>query len=59
MPRSGIPAPKWAHTFISVCTKPDFFVARSLPFVVDSYTMAGSVDFDASEGDRVAITGFA
>jgi Peptidase family M23 len=44
------------HLHFGLHDKPDFFVARSLPFVFDSYTMTGSVDFDASEGDRVAIT---
>ena len=32
------------------------FTGRSLPFVIDSYTLAGTVDFKASQGDTVAVT---
>jgi hypothetical protein len=44
------------HLHFGLHDKPDFFVAKSLPFVIDTYTMAGSIDFEASEGNRVAIT---
>jgi murein DD-endopeptidase MepM/ murein hydrolase activator NlpD len=44
------------HLHFGLHDKPDFFVAKSLPFVFDSYTNVGVVDFDASEGDRVVIT---
>jgi hypothetical protein len=43
------------HLHFGLHDKPDFFVARSLPFVIDNYTIAGSVDFETSKGDRVTI----
>jgi len=30
---------------------------RSVPFVLDSYTLVGTVDFATSEGDHLVITG--
>ena len=31
------------------------YAGRSLPFVFDSFTLVGKVDFDASEGARFVI----
>jgi hypothetical protein len=36
--------------------RPDLSIGRSLPFVIDNYTLAGAVDFKASQGDTVALT---
>jgi peptidase M23-like protein len=44
------------HLHFGLLNRPDMFTARSLPFVIDSYTLAGSVDFKASKGDTLAIT---
>jgi hypothetical protein len=41
------------HLHFGLSDKPDFFSGRALPFVFDSFTIAGMVDFDASEGDHV------
>jgi Peptidase family M23 len=43
------------HLHFGLSDKPDFFAGRSLPFVFDSFTLVGAVDFDISEGDRVVI----
>lgn len=43
------------HLHFSIADKPDFGTGRSLPFVFDSFTSVGSVDFDASKGDRLVI----
>jgi hypothetical protein len=43
------------HLHFSIADKPDFVTGRSLPFVFDSFTSVGSVDFDASKGDRLVI----
>jgi hypothetical protein len=32
------------------------FTGRSLPFVIDSYTLAGTVDFAAAKGDTIPVT---
>ena len=32
------------------------FTGRSLPFVIDSYTLAGTVYFKASQEDTLAVT---
>ena len=44
------------HLHFSLLNRPDLFTGRSLPFVIDSYMLAGSVDFKASQGDTLAIT---
>ncbi|MGE5213769.1 MAG: M23 family metallopeptidase [Nitrospirota bacterium] len=44
------------HLHFGLLNRPDIFTGRSLPFVIDSYTLAGTVDFKASQGDTVAIT---
>ena len=43
------------HLHFGLSDKPDFFAGRSLPFVFDSFTLVGAVNFDTSEGDRVVI----
>ena len=43
------------HLHFGLSDKPDFFAGRSLPFVFDSFTFAGVVDFDTSKGDRLVI----
>ena len=43
------------HLHFGLSDKPDFFAGRSLPFVFDRFTTVGSVDFDASKGDRLVI----
>ena len=57
----GTPALPTVLTCISgFYDKPDPSAGRSLPFVFDSLTLVGAVDFDASKGDRVVMTtGFA
>jgi murein DD-endopeptidase MepM/ murein hydrolase activator NlpD len=44
------------HLHFGLLNRPDMFTGRSLPFVIDSYTLAGSADFKASRGDTVVIT---
>jgi hypothetical protein len=36
--------------------RPDIFTGRSLPFVIDSYTLAGTVDLAAAKGDTLPVT---
>jgi hypothetical protein len=43
------------HLHFSISDKPDFFAGRSVPFVFDSFTAVGAVDFNVSEGDRPVI----
>jgi hypothetical protein len=43
------------HLHLGLLNKPDPLVGRSLPFVFESFTLAGAVDFDASKGDRLVI----
>jgi murein DD-endopeptidase MepM/ murein hydrolase activator NlpD len=44
------------HLHFGLLNRPNLFTGRSLPFVIDSYTLAGTVDFKASQGDTLAIT---
>jgi hypothetical protein len=44
-----------AHLHFGLLDKPDPIAGRSLPFVFDSFTLAGAIDFDASKGDRLVI----
>ena len=44
------------HLHFGLLDKPDPIAGRSLPFVFDTFTLAGVVDFDKSEGDRLVIT---
>ena len=43
------------HLHLGLIDKPDPIAARSLPFVFDSFTSVGAIDFDASQGDRLVI----
>jgi hypothetical protein len=43
------------HLHFGLSDKPDVFSGRSLPFVFETFTKVGDVDFDASEADRVVI----
>jgi hypothetical protein len=43
------------HLHLGLIDKPDAITGRSLPFVFDSFTLAGAIDFNASNGDRLAI----
>jgi len=43
------------HLHFGLLNRPDMFIGRSLPFVIDSYTLAGTVDFKASQGDTLAV----
>src|SRR5439155_3518593 len=43
------------HLHFGLLNRPDMFTGRSLPFVIDSYTLAGTVDFKASQGDTLAV----
>jgi hypothetical protein len=43
------------HLHFGLLDKPDPIAGRSLPFVFDSFTLVGAVDFDKSEGDRLVI----
>ena len=44
------------HLHFGLLNHPDLSTGRGLPFVIDSYTKAGTVDFVASKGDQVVIT---
>src|SRR5215471_18116529 len=44
------------HLHFGLLNRPDLFTGRSLPFVIDSYTLAGTVDIKASQGDTLAVT---
>ena len=43
------------HLHLGLIDKPDVIAGRSLPFVFDSFTLVGAIDFDASKGDRLVI----
>jgi len=43
------------HLHFGISNKPDLFAGRSLPFVFDSFTSLGTIDFDASKGDHLVI----
>jgi hypothetical protein len=43
------------HLHLGLLDKPDPIAGRSLPFVLDTFTLVGAVDFDKSEGDRLVI----
>jgi hypothetical protein len=43
------------HLHLGLIDKPDPIAARSLPFVLDSFTSVGAIDFDTSKGDRLVI----
>jgi hypothetical protein len=44
------------HLHFGLLNRPDLSTGRSMPFVIDSYTLAGTVDFKASPGDTLAVT---
>lgn len=44
------------HLHFGLLNRPDIFTGRSLPFVIDSYTMVGTVDLKAAQGDTLAVT---
>ena len=43
------------HLPLGLLDKADPIAGRGLPFVFDSFTLVGAVDFDKSEGDRLVI----
>jgi len=45
-----------AHLHFGLLDRPDIFTGRSLPFVFDRFTLAGTVDFATAEGDTVVIS---
>jgi hypothetical protein len=44
------------HLHFGLLDKPDLFAGRSLPFVLDRFTLVGTVDFEASEPDHLVIS---
>ena len=44
------------HLHFGLLNRPDIFTGRSLPFVIDSYTLAGTVDIKASQRDTLAVS---
>jgi murein DD-endopeptidase MepM/ murein hydrolase activator NlpD len=46
------------HLHFGLSNKPDFFAGRSLPYVFDSYTTVGVIDFDGA-GSPGDLAGFA
>ncbi len=43
------------HLHFGISDKPDLIAGRSLPFVFERFTVAGTIDFATSEGDRLTI----
>ncbi len=43
------------HLHFGLLDRPDPLAGRSLPFVLDRFTLTGTVDLDASEADRLII----
>jgi hypothetical protein len=43
------------HLHFGLIDRPDAIAGRSLPFVFDSFTLVGAIDFDASKRDRLVI----
>jgi hypothetical protein len=43
------------HLHFGLLDRPDIFTGRSLPFVLDRYTLAGTVDIANAEGDELVI----
>jgi len=44
------------HLHFGLLDKPDLFAGRSLPFVLDRFTLGGTVDFETSEADNLVIS---
>jgi hypothetical protein len=40
---------------LGLLNKPDGIAGRSLPFVFESFTLTGDVDFEASKEDKLVI----
>jgi len=54
--RVGISGPSTGpHLHFGLSDTPDFSVRRSLPFVFDNFTLAGTIDFTTSKDDRLMI----
>jgi murein DD-endopeptidase MepM/ murein hydrolase activator NlpD len=47
------------HLHFGLLNKPDPITGRSLPFMFDSFTLDGAVDFETSKGDRLVIRPYA
>jgi murein DD-endopeptidase MepM/ murein hydrolase activator NlpD len=43
------------HLHFGLLDKPDLFVGRSLPFVLEAFTLVGTVDIAAVTGDELEI----
>ena len=43
------------HLHFGLLDKPDLFAGRSLPFVLERFTLVGNIDFDTSTGDHLVI----
>ena len=43
------------HLHLGLLDKPDPIAGRSLPFVFDSFTLVGAIDFGASKADRLVV----
>jgi hypothetical protein len=43
------------HLHLGLLDKPDSIAGRSLPFVFDSFTLVGAVDFNSSKEDKLVI----
>ncbi len=43
------------HLHFGLLNRPDIFTGRSLPFVFDRFTLAGTVDIASAEGDTLVI----
>jgi hypothetical protein len=43
------------HLHLGLLDKADPIAGRGLPFVLDSFTLVGAIDFDKSEGDQLVI----
>jgi hypothetical protein len=44
------------HLHFGLLNRPEIFTGRSLPFVIDRFTLAGTVDIKASQGDTLTVT---
>lgn len=44
------------HLHFGLLDKPDIFVGRSLPFVLEEFTLVGNLDFEASTDDQLVIS---
>jgi Peptidase family M23 len=44
------------HLHFGLLDRPDIFTGRALPFVLDRYTLAGTVDIPNSQGDELVIS---